>query len=126
MSSFNEPNQMTVTADNEIALGEAVGYGSANGRVVVASANTQRAKGIAQSVASGSNNRLVIALPGGGGQGLLGEAVNAGDSLVPHTDGSLVKPNASGDKICARAEQDGASGDVIEIRVLDTDALASE
>lgn len=126
MAAHSEPNLETYYADGAISEGMAVGYGSDKDHVVQASANTQQCKGIAYGSASASGNRIVIAKPGGGAKGLLAETVVAGDGLVSHTNGKLVKPNASGDKIIARAEEGGSSDSLIAIRVIDTGALAAE
>ena len=71
-----------------------------------------------RNAASSSLEGAEVALQGGGAKGLLGESVSAGDYLVSHTDGSLVKANAEGDHVVAMAMQDGASGDLTAVEVV--------
>lgn len=127
MASHSEPRMYTFKADGSIAQGKAVAIGSDKNHVVVGSANTQRCVGIIQnSDCSAAEDNAEVALQGGGAKALLGESVVAGNDLVAHTDGSLVKPNASGDEIIARAMEDGSSGDLISVEVYMAKALAAQ
>lgn len=126
MASHSTPRIVSFNADGSIAKGKAVKAGSAEGQIAVCSANTDRAVGIIQEEVLGSGSVAEIALQGGGAKALLGEAVSFGNDLVPHTDGSLVKPNASGDQIIARAMEDGDSGDLISVEVYMAPAQASQ
>lgn len=118
MSSHSEPRIYTFKNTAAIAKGKAVKMsGAAGDTVVVGAANTDKCIGIIQNAASSSLEGAEVALQGGGAKALLGESVSAGDYLVSHTDGSLVKANAEGDHVVAVAMQDGASGDLIAVEV---------
>lgn len=128
MASHSTPRIITVIADGSIAKGKAVKVGSGylNGHVRIGAANTDRCYGIAQVESTASGDSLEVAIQGGGAKGLLGETVSAGEDLVSHTDGSLVKPNAEGDQIIARAVESGVSGDLISVEVYHATAHASQ
>lgn len=117
MASSLEPKIATFKADAAIAKGKAVKAGTDFKHVAVGAANTDRCLGIIQNAPTAAEDGAEVALPGGGAKGLLGETVSAGNDLVAHTDGSLVKPNADGDQIIARAVQDGVSGDLVDVIV---------
>lgn len=118
MSSHSEPRIYTFKNTAAIAKGKAVKIsGAAGDTVVVGAANTDKCIGIIQNAASSSLEGAEVALQGGGAKALLGESVSAGDYLVSHTDGSLVKANAEGDHVVAVAMQDGASGDLIAVEI---------
>ncbi len=120
MASHSEPRIYAFIADASIAKGKAVKVASGYlaGHVGLGAANTDRCIGISQCEASGSGQTIEVALPGGGAKGLLGETVSAGEDLVSHTDGTLVKPNAEGDQVIARAVEGGVSGDLVPVEVI--------
>ena len=126
MASHSNPRIYSFLADGSIAKGKAVKPGTDKNHVAIGAANTDRCVGITQVEVTGSGSIVEIALPGGGGKGLLGENVSAGDDLVSHTDGSLVKPNAEGDQIIARAMQSGSSGELIAVEVYLATAHAAQ
>lgn len=128
MAQSSELRVLTFVADASVTKGKAVAVASGltNGHVVLGSANTQRCIGIAQNTAEASGSLVEVAIQGGGAKGLLGETVSAGEDLVSHTDGSLVKPNASADEIIARAVEGGVSGDLVAVEVYYAKALASQ
>lgn len=128
MASTTTPRIVTFVALASVAKGKAVkvASGYANGFVALGAANTDRCIGIAQNTASASGSIVEVALTGGGAKGLLGETVSAGEDLVSHTDGTLVKPNASGDAIIARALEGGVANDLIPVEVYYAPALASQ
>lgn len=128
MASHSTPRIITVIADGSIAKGKAVKVGSGYlaGHVRIGAANTDRCYGLAQVEATASGDYLEVAIVGGGGKALLGETVSAGEDLVSHTDGSLVKPNAAGDEIIARAVESGVSGDLISVEVIHSSANAAQ
>lgn len=124
MSATSEPKIRAFKAGAAIAKGKAVKKGSADTHVIAGAANTDHVIGVAYMAVTNLDpegnaieETIEIAMPGGGGKGLLGESVSMGDALVSHTDGRLVKSNASGDRIVAFAEQDGVENDVIAITV---------
>lgn len=117
MASTLHPKIAAYKADAAIAKGKAVKSGSDFKHVAVGAANTDRCIGIIQSAPTAAEDVCEVAMPGGGAKALLGESVSAGNDLVSHTDGTLVKPNAEGDEIIARALQDGVAGDLIDVVV---------
>lgn len=128
MAAHSEPRIYAMIADASIAKGKAVkvASGYTNGHVNLGAANTDRCYGIAQNTASASGQVCEVAVAGGGAKALLGETVSAGEDLVSHTDGTLVKPNAEGDQIIARAVEGGVSGDLIPVEVYYATAHASQ
>jgi hypothetical protein len=127
MAAHTEPRIYTFIADASIAKGKVVkvASGYTAGHVNLGAANTDRCIGIAQVEATASGQKIEVALQGGGAKGLLGEAVSAGEDLVSHTDGTLVKPNAEGDQIIARALEGGAANDLIAVEVIHMTAHAA-
>lgn len=126
MSSTSTPRILGYLSAAALAKGKAVKPGADNNHVVVGAANTDRCIGLAQNASDAAEDVLEVAISGGGAKGLLGESVSAGDDLVSHTDGSLVKPNAEGDQIIARALEGGASGDLIAVEVYYATAHAAQ
>jgi hypothetical protein len=126
MASTLEPVIQTLLADAAISKGMAVKFGTDFKHVAKGAANTDRCIGIAQSAPTAAEDAVEVAFPGGGAKGLLGESVSAGNDLCAHTDGTLVKVNASGDAIIARAMQGGSSGDLIDVLVYYAPALAAQ
>ncbi len=128
MASHSEPRILTFIADGSIAKGSAVKVGSGylNGHVRIGAANTDACIGIAQCTASASGDRIEVAIQGGGAKALLGETVSAGQDLVSHTDGTLVKPNASADEVIARVVEGGVAGDLVPVEIYYCKATASQ
>lgn len=126
MASSSSPKIVAILAGAAITKGMAVKKGSTDSYVIKGTANTSLCVGVAQNAPAAANDVCEVALPGGGGKGLLGESVVMGNHLVSHTDGTLVKANASGDMIIAMAMQDGSSGDLIDIEVISGQAAAAE
>jgi hypothetical protein len=122
MASHSDPRILTFKADGAIAKGKAVKGGTDDDHLAVCAANTDKAVGICQSAVLAAEDAMEVALPGGGAKGLCGETVAVGDLLVSHTDGSLVKKNAIGDRVIAMALQAGVSGDLIAVEVMASDA----
>lgn len=126
MASSLAPVIVALKADAAIAKGKAVKLGTDFKHVAVGAANTDRCIGIIQNDPAAAEDVAEVALPGGGARALLGETVAAGVDLVAHTDGTLVKPNAEGDEIVARALQDGVAGDMIDVVVTYATAHAAQ
>lgn len=118
MSANFAPNCLTFLADAAISKGMAVKLGSDREHVLKGAANTNKCIGIALNATTAAEDAVEVALPGAGAKGLLGETVSAGDSLVCHTDGTLVKPNTIGDILIAVAMEDGVAGDIIGVHVI--------
>ena len=126
MASSKAPIIQIYLVTAAIAKGKAVKFGTANDTVVVGAANTDSCIGVIQNAPTASGDAAEVATPGGGGKGLLGEAVTRGHDLVSHTDGTLVLPNAEGDQIIARAMASGAAADLIPIEVYFATAHAAQ
>jgi hypothetical protein len=126
MASSSQPKIVAILAGAAISKGMAVKKGSTDSYVIKGTANTSKCVGVAQNAPTTADDVCEVALPGGGGKGLLGESVAMGDLLVSHTDGTLVKANASGDHIIAMAMRDGSANDLIDIEVMVSQAAAAE
>lgn len=126
MASSREPEVITYKADGSIARGKAVKIGSDKEHVAIGAANTDDCIGITLDEVVASDDLVEVCRVGGGALAKLGENVVAGKNLVSHTDGTLVKANASGDRVIAVALQDGSSGDLIDVDVVKFLALAAE
>lgn len=128
MASSSAPRILSFIADSSIAKGKAVkiASGYSVGHVRIGAANTDKCIGIAQNEATASGDLLEVAIIGGGAKALLGETVSKGQSLVSNTDGSLVKANASGDKIVALCMESGVSGDLVDCEIFYASALAAD
>jgi hypothetical protein len=126
MASSSTPRIQAFLSAAAVAKGKAVKMGADRKHVVVGAANTDRCVGILQETTTAAEHTAEVALPGGGAKGLLGESVTAGCDLCSHTDGSLVKVNAEGDQIIARALEDGSSGDLIAVEVYYATAHAAQ
>lgn len=126
MAANYKSNLASLLADGALAVGNAVKAGSDNDHCAIGAANTDKCFGLVQNTVDAAEDVAEIAFPGGGGKGLLGETVAAGDYLVSHTDGSLVKANAAGDHVCAMALRSGVSGDVIDCLVVCFEAYDAE
>ena len=116
----------TVKVDAVILKGMAVKHGTDRDHVDLATANTDRCRGVSQGVTAAVEDALEIATPGGGAQFLLGETVSAGDDLVPGAAGKFFKPNNEGDQILGRASEDGVVDDLISGEVYFATAHATQ
>ena len=126
MAAYSNPVIVTFKADASITKGLAVKIGTDADHVAKGAANTDACVGIAMSTAEASGDLIEVALVGGGAKAKVGESVVAGKLLVSHTDGTLVKANASSDRIIAMAMQDGAASDYINVVVMVAQATAAE
>jgi hypothetical protein len=126
MASHSTPRIVAILAGAAISKGMAVKKGADDSHVIKGTANTSRCLGIAQNDAAAAEDCVEMAIGGGGAKGLFGETIAAGDYLVSHTDGSLVKANAAGDHIIAMAMHDGVVGDLGDVEVMYGQAAASE
>lgn len=129
MASHTQPRIYSFKGGGAIALGQAVKL-SADDTVVVCSANTDEAVGIAMSDLSADDAtagvRVEVALPGGGAKAKCDGAVSRGKFLVPSADGELEQTNASGDRVIALAMADGVAGDIIPVEVVARVAVGAD
>lgn len=126
MASINSPRLATFLCDGALSLGHAVKGGSDDSHVAKSTATTSKFIGLAQNATTAAEDAVEVALPGGGGKGLLSGTVVMGDLLTQHTDGTLKKIATAGDRIVAQAMQSGVSGDVIGVEVLSGQAYQTE
>jgi hypothetical protein len=125
MASSLKPEILVWPAGAAISKGMAVKKGSDDNHVVKGAANTDNCVGICQNAPAALGDVAEVAV-GGGAKALVGEAVVMGDMLVSHTDGTLVKANAAGDKLVAMALADGSTNDLVDVLVIHGDAAAAE
>lgn len=126
MAAISTPRVLTFKADGSISKGKAVKMGTDKEHVAIGAANTDKVIGLAYCVSTAAEDLIEVAIQGGGGKALLGETVVAGNDLVSHTDGSLVKANAAGDQIICRALEGGDSGSLIAVEVYYSTAHAAD
>lgn len=126
MAVSNKQNMETFLADGAISKGMAVKMGTDESHVAKATANTDKAIGLCQNDPTAAEDACEVALPGGGGKGLVDETVSAGAYLVAKSNGKLEKANAAGDHVCAMALQSGVAGDLINCLVVAFEAYNAE
>lgn len=100
-----------------IPKGSAVKMGADNSHVSLCTASTDLAIGIAQSASTNAEDKIEVAMPGGGAKALAHGTVNVGQKLVPYTDGSLQPATGAGDQICAVALDSAVAGDIFSVVV---------
>lgn len=118
MASSREPIIYAYKADAAITKGMAVKQGTDFKHVAKSAANTNKHIGVAQNDAVSAEDVLEVAMPGGGGKGLLSGTCSPGDFLTGDTSGKLIVCDGAGDVVIAQALQDGADGDLIDIQVV--------
>lgn len=130
MASNSEPRILSFKAGGAIAKGKAVKIGANRETVVVCSANTDPAIGIAQGDISADDAaagvRIEVALQGGGAKALASGSVTAGKFLVPSASGALEQTVAAGDRVCAMAMEDAVNNDIFAVEVVHLVATAAD
>lgn len=117
MSGHANANCLTFKADAAISKGMAVKAGSDRNHVAKATAATQKIIGLAMNDAATAEDKVEVALPGGGAKGLCGDTVSFGDLLTADSAGKLVATTTANDKVVAQALEDGVVGDLIAVSV---------
>lgn len=129
MAAHSSPRPLAFAAGGLIVKGHAVKL-SSDSAVVECTANTDNAIGIAMNDVSAAEAtagaNVEVALPGGGYKMVLGESVDRGLHLVPHTDGTGVKANTAGDSVIAVAMASGVAGDLVPVEVLHGKAVGAD
>jgi len=125
MASSSEPRTRTFIADGVIAQYRSVKFGTDADHVAEGTANS-KSRGIAQTPAAAAGDRVEVALPGGGALLEISETVTGGQRLTSTANGRGEVVDAADEAVLGRAEDDGVSGDVIPIEVLDHDATGAE
>lgn len=112
MSAIAQPNVLTFKAGGVIVKGHAVKMGADDQHVVECTAKTDKQIGIAQNDASTAEDKVEVALPGGGSKVKAGGSISAGDLLASTTDGTLIATTTAADRYIAMAMEDMSSGDL--------------
>jgi hypothetical protein len=118
MSSHAQPNCLTFKAGAAISKGMAVKPGADNSHVVKAAAATDKAVGLALCDAAAAEDKVEVALPGGGAKALLGGTVSFGDLLASDAAGKLVATTTADNRVVAIAMEDGVASDLISVHVV--------
>jgi hypothetical protein len=119
MSSHANPNALTFKAGSTgIVKGCVVKPGADNKHVLISAAATSKNLGLALGAASAAEDKVEVALPGGGAKGLLGGTVSFGDLLTSDASGNCVATTTPGDRYVAMAMEDGVAGDLISVHVI--------
>ncbi len=126
MASTMAPVIQNFKADAAIAKGKAVKCGTDSEHVAVGAAVTDDCIGIAQSAAAAAEDKIEVALPGGGAKALAQTSIVAGTLLVSHTDGALKPIATAGDRIVAVAKEAAVAGDLFEVLVVLGQAYTTE
>lgn len=117
MASSLRPLIQTYKCDAAIAKGLAVKIGTDRAHVAYAAATTQESIGIAQGATTTAEDKVEVALPGGGAKGLAQTTIVAGQLLTQHTDGSLKPVGTAGDRVIAIAMEGAVAGDLFDVMV---------
>jgi len=125
MASSSEPRYRTFKADGAITQFSFVKYGTDTDHVAQAGAN-EKCRGIAMTAATAAEDKVEVALPGGGGKLKLAETVVGGNYLTSTAAGLGEVVDAADEPVGARAENGGVANDVIAVEVLDFKASASD
>jgi hypothetical protein len=118
MSAHLQPNALTLKCDAAIAKGMAVKPGTDRDHVVKSSVATSLSIGLAMNTTTTAEDKVEVALPGGGAKALLVGSVSFGDLLAPDSTGKLVATTTPGDRYIAMAMEDGVAGDLIAVHVV--------
>lgn len=118
MSSYANPNMLTFKAGAAIAEGSVVKPGADNQHVLVSAAATSKNFGIAQNAATAAEDKVEVAMPGGGAKGLAGGTVAFGDLLTSDASGKLVATTTANDRVVAIAMEDAVVNDLFSVHVV--------
>lgn len=118
MSSYAEVKALTFKAGGAIPEGAIVKPGADNKHVVVSAASTSKNLGIAQNVTVNAEDKVEIALPGGGAKGLAGGAISFGDLLTSDASGNCIATTTPGDRYVGMAMEDAVSGDLFSVHIV--------
>lgn len=126
MSSTYTPHILTFKADAAISKGMAVKIGTDKDHVAKAAATTDKCIGVAQNAATAAEDKVEVAMPGGGGKVLAKTTFVAGDLLGPNADGTLQKVASASDRYIAMALEDASANDLCAAHIVAGQATASE
>lgn len=118
MSSRKRECALTFKAAAAITKGLAVKGGADGEHVAKSVLATDKSIGLALNDAPTAEDKVEVALPGGGGVAKLGGTVAFGDLLAPDTAGKLVATTTPGDRYIAMAMDAGVADDLIGVEVV--------
>jgi len=125
MASHSEARTRTFKADGAITQYTVVKYGTDAQHVAQAGAN-DKCRGIAMTAAAAAEDKVEVALPGGGALLKISETVTGGQRLTSDASGLGEVVDAADEAVCGRAENGGVANDVIPVEVMDHDATGAE
>lgn len=118
MSSHSEPRIYAFKADAAVAAYLIVKGGTDKDHVAKATAATDKLIGIQQNESTTAEDKVEVAIAGGGAKLKIADTVAVGDRLTADSAGKGVVTTSNADKIIAIAMQDGVTGDVIGVEVV--------
>ena len=118
MSTYAQPNILTFRAGAAIAQGCVVKPGASREHVLVSAAATSKNIGIAQNAATAADDKVEVALAGGGAKALAGGTIAMGDLLTSDANGKLVATTTAGDRYVAMAMEDALVGDLFSVHMV--------
>lgn len=125
MAAHTDARIETRLSDEAIVKYRFVRCGSDANHFALAEA-AERTVGISMNTTTASAQLQEVAKQGGGAKLELGGTVLAGQYIKPTTAGKGIKAAAEGDEVGAQAMQDGESGDIIAVEVVQFTAHAAE
>lgn len=117
MASHFQPNCLTFKAAAAIAKGAAVTLDATGKIVTSATSATATTIGVALNAATLINDKVEVALSGGGAKGLAGGTITAGDLVCSTTDGSLITTTSATNRIIGVAMESAVVGDLFSLHV---------
>lgn len=118
MSAIAMPNVLTFKAGAAISKGMVVKPGADDQHILKSALATSKNFGIAMNDATTADDKVEVALPGGGAKALLGGTVAFGDMLTSDANGKCVATTTPGDRVIGVAMQDGVANDLIAAHVV--------
>lgn len=118
MASHSPSNALTFKCGAAISKGMCVKPGSDTLHVIKSAAATSKNLGIALNTTTTAEDKVEIALPGGGAKALLGGSVSFGDLLTADSAGKLVATTTPGDRYVCMAMDDGSAEDLCAVHVV--------
>jgi len=118
MSVHAPSNVLTFKCDGAISKGMVVKPGTDKDHVAKSVLATSKNLGLAMNTTTAAEDKVEVALPGGGAKGLCGDTVSFGDLLTADSAGKLVATTTANDRVVAVAMEDGVADDLISVHVV--------
>jgi len=125
MGSSSARNMASKVSNGVIAKNRFVKF-AADGVKIEQCGLNERAIGISQTEATAANQTVDVAELGGGGTLQFGGIVTAGKLLTSDANGKGTVADAAGEWCGAQAFESGVDGDIGEVKVIATQAQASD